>query len=81
MEAGISGKKIIQNVYQSASTNGKEITRAIYKGGTRNKRGSKKNKRIKVEIKGKSVNIIGINTPGISSKLEYFDKLLHDIRP
>ena len=80
MEAGISGKKIIQNVYQSASTDGKEITRAIYKGGTRNKRGSKK-KRIKVEIKGKSVNIIGINTPGISSKLKYFDKLLHDIRP
>ena len=51
------------------------------KNKKRNRRGLNRNKRNKVEIKGKSVNIIGINTAGLTSKIESFEKLLFDLRP
>ena len=46
-----------------------------------NRRGLKKNKLNKVNVIGKSVNIVGINSAGITSKIQSFDKLLFDIKP
>ena len=47
----------------------------------RNRRGLKKNKLDKIRNIGKSVNIIGINAAGITSKIDSFDKMLFDKNP
>ena len=47
----------------------------------RNRRSLNKNKRNQLNILGKSLSIVGINTAGLTSKLESFDKLLYDVKP
>ena len=41
----------------------------------------KKNKYIKINMLGKSVSVLGINTAEITSKIQSFDKLLFDAQP
>ena len=47
----------------------------------RNRRALKRNKVNRFHVNGKSVCMIGINSAGITSKLESFNKLLYDVRP
>ena len=47
----------------------------------RNRRSLKRNKVNRFHVNGKSVTMIGINSAGITSKLESFDKLLCDVQP
>ena len=47
----------------------------------RNRRSLNKNKVDKVHVIGKSVNIVGINATGITSKIQAFDKVLFDTHP
>ena len=47
----------------------------------RNRRGLKKNGKNKFHVLGNSVNIIGINAAGITSKMESFNKVLFDVHP
>ena len=71
-EDRISGKKLADKFSKSDAKASKEIEMSYkdHNRKKRNRRSLKKNKCMQINVIGKSVSVVGINTAGITSKMQ-----------